>query len=303
MVCDTQQAQDIPKESATVNKLIVTESISDESSEAGWTKVDWQKVAVTMFPSFESVYTVELKPMMGALKDKTERISILYDIIERHSTKIRMVHGLSLMLFGGSWVSLAMFISFWAVHDIDRTLRDLKDFGKGDNMETMLNSLHQFWVLALIWYAIWNVHLLSVVTIAFMLEKYITGTIVNPAIMTQLEERLPLLKMFGRWSPFIIRVSIRISLIVLSSFSYHFQACLVMGCVGYDRLYSSLPIGLRKQIYELEGPFKLDGKAATLLAFVIVCSVWQCWNGYEFSLFGIVVLFGFLVREAKIKSN
>jgi len=260
-------------------------------------------VVVKMFPSFESIYTVKLKPIIGALKDKSESISISYDIIEKHSTKIRMIHGLSLMFYGGSWVSLAIFISFWEVHDIDHTVRDLMDFGKGLSMETMMNSLHQFWLLLLIWYAIWSVQLISVVTIAFMLERYITGTIVNPAIMTQWEERFPLSKMLGRWSPFIIRVSIRITLIVLSYFSYQFQVCLVMGCVGYERLYSSLPIGLRKQISDLEGPFKLDGKAATLWAFVIICSVWQCWNGYEFSLFGIAVLLGFLVRETKIKSN
>jgi len=207
------------------------------------------------------------------------------------------------MLFGGYWVTLAMLISFWAVHRVDIFVRKVRDYGSGVDMGTILNSLHELWILSFLWYAIWSVPLLSVVTIAFMLENYITGTIINPTIMTQLEECLPLLKELGRWSPFIMQVSTRLVLIILSSFSYNFQVCLVMACVGYDRLYSSLSVGVRKQIYAIKGPFELDGKATTLWASAFVCSFWQCWNGYEFSLFGIFVPLGFLTREAKIKDN
>jgi len=304
MVSKIQQVQDAPKESVSIKNLNDTEeSVPDASPDAGFTKVDWWKATITMLPRLEKIYTEMWKPTIGLLKKKSESIPIPYDTFEKHCTKIRLIHGLSLMLFGGYWVTLAMLISFWEVHHVYHFVTKIKECGLGVDMGSRLNSLHELWILAILWYAIWSVPLLSVVTAAFMLEKYITGTIINPAIMTQLEECLPFLKVLGRWSPFIIQVSIRLVLIILSSFSYKFQVCLVMGCVGYDRLYSSLPVGVRKQIYGIKGPFKLDGKASTLWASAFVCSLWQCWNGYEFSLLGIFVPLGFLNRETKIKDN
>jgi len=207
------------------------------------------------------------------------------------------------MIYGGSWISLAILVSFWKVYDVESAFRQLYAFQKGNDMERVLSSLHQVWLLALLCYATWSVPLLSAITVAFMLENYVTCTLINLSVMSRLEECLPVLRKFGSWCPFVIQVAMRCGFVIMYIFSFKFQPCLVMACVGFDRFYSSLPKGIRKQIYALDVPLQLDGKAVVLWISAILCSLWQFLHGYKFSLLCLFVPFGFLIIESKMEGN
>lgn len=60
-------------------------------------------------------------------------------------------------------------------------------------------SLHQLWLLTMVFYAVWSVPILSKITVAFMLEKHVTKTIINPTVKTLFEEHLQVEQIFGRW--------------------------------------------------------------------------------------------------------
>jgi len=304
MADKVQQKQEAEMECKSPNKFIIMdESVSDVSSERGLVRVDWYKTAVTLFPWFENIYVAMLKPKIDAIRESSERIPFSYDTVEKHSSNIRMIHGLFLMVYGGSWGLLTILVSFWTVYDVESVFRKLYGYKEGIEMEKMLSSLHQLWILVLLCYATWSIPLLSAITIAFMLEKYVTGTLINSEVMTILEERFPIVQIFGRWCPFVIQVSIRLGFIILYGLSHKFQPCLVMACVGYDRFYSSLPTGVRKQIHSVGGPLPLDGRAITLWVLAILCSLWQFLHGYEFSMLGLAVPVGFVMLERKIKCN
>jgi len=309
MDTESQQVQ------STNDKLIVMDETNPDETNPG-TPLDkgsstenCYMTIVTAFPRLEKVYSTaeklystEVKPTIEALRKKFESIPFSYETIEQHSTILHLIHGVCLMLCGGSWVWLATLMSFYEVFKVYNVVISLTIQGKGSDMETTLKSLHQVWLLMVVYYGIWSIPLLSKITIAFMLEKFITGTIFNPAIMAHLEERLPLELVFGRWCPFVMKVTIRFVLVFLSVFTYNIQVCLVMACIGYQKLSSSFTEGLCKQIDGIEGPFKLNGNAVTLWASVIVCTVWQFWHGYESSFLGMIVPLGFLVMEKKVKS-
>jgi len=299
---------------STNDKLIVMdETYPDVTNpgtplDEGSSSENWHKTIVTAFPrldkfynSLEKFYSTEVKPTVEASRKKFESIPFSYETIEQHRTTLHLIHGVTLMLCGGSWVWLATLMSFYEIFHVYDVVVSLKVQGKGGNMDEILKSLHQVWRLMMVYYGIWSIPLLSKITIAFMLEKFITGTIVNPAIMAHLEERLPLVLMFGRWCPFVIKVSIRFVLVFLSVFTDNIQVCLVMACIGYQKISSSFTEGLCKQIEGIEGLFKLDGHAVTLWASAIVCTAWQFWHGYESSFLGFIVPIGFLVEEKRLK--
>jgi len=311
MGIDTKSQQ---VESTNAKLIVMDETNPDETNpgtplDKGANFENWHKTIVTAFPSLEKLYSrleksycTKVKPTIEALRKISESIPFTYETIEQHSTTLNLIHGVTLMLCGGSWVWFATLISFYDVFNVYDVVASLKVQGKGGDMETTLKSLHQVWLLMVVYYGIWSIPLLSKITIAFMLEKFITGTIFNPAIMAHLEERLPLELVFGRWCPFVMKVTIRFVLVFLSVFTYNIQVCLVMACIGYQKLSSSFTEGLCKQIDGIEGPFKLNGNAVTLWASVIVCTVWQFWHGYESSFLGMIVPLGFLVMEKKVKS-
>jgi len=305
MGIDTKSQQ---VESTNAKLIVMDETNPDETNpgtplDKGASFENWHKTIVTAFPSLEKFYSfleksysTNVKPTVEALRKKCEIIPFTYETIEQHSTTFNIIHGVTLMLCGGSWVWKATLISFCDVFNVYDVVVSLKVQGKGGDMEMTLKSLHQVWLLMVVYYVIWSIPLLSKITIAFMLEKFITGTFITPAIMADLEERLPLALIFGKWCPFVIKVSIRFVLVVLSVFTGKIQVCLVMACIGYQKLSSSFTEGLCKEIEGIEGLFKLDGNAVTLWAPAIVCTVWQFWHGYESSFLGMIVTLQFLVE-------
>jgi len=236
---------------------------------------------------------------MDLIRNKYENIPISYEMIEQQSAILNLVHGLFLMLYGGSWVSLTTFISFCSVYKVYAVLGDLKIKTKGTEMQPIKSCLYQLWLLIMVLYAVWTVPILSKITVAFMLEKYVSRTIIDPIIKTLIESQWPIPKMFGIWWPLVLKGATRMSLAIMAIFFYNIQVCLVMACIGYHKLCIACSPALHEQIRAMEGPFKLDGTALTLWGSAILCTLWQLWSRYQSSYFGIIVPLGFLLHARK----
>lgn len=53
------------------------------------------------------------------------------------------------------------------------------------------------WLLTLVGFAVWRFPWLSKFTVAFMLEKYVSGVIITPVVMRRVDELVPVIKMLG----------------------------------------------------------------------------------------------------------
>jgi len=277
-----------------------------------WTVFDegFVKLAKT-FPGLHNIYCDQLKPKVDVCKKKLESLNLgptkdlilkkfqnlpfTYEMIEQNSAILNLIHGLILMLYGGSWVSLATLISFCSVYKVYDVIGELKEKNKGTETLTIKGSLHQLWLLTVVLYAVWTVPILSKITVAFMLEKHVSKTIINPIVKTLFEEQLQVEQMVGRWWPLVLKGATRFVLATMAVFFHNIQICLVMACIGYQKLCIACSPALHEQIRAMEGPFKLDGTALTLWASAILCTLWQLWSGYQSSYFGIIVPLGFLI--------
>jgi len=236
--------------------------------------------------------------MMSLERFLFQKIHIV-QTIKQNRSNLHLFHGILTMFLGGSWVGIATLRSFCVENEMyDVVQRFLLNVTQADAKKTS-ESLHQLWVLGMVYYSVFSFPLLSTVVVAFMLEKYLSETIYTPAILTSVEEQVPLRKTFGIWCPYVVQGVVRFILVILSLFSYRMQVCLVMACFGFDQVYSSFTDGLRRQIEATEGPFKLNGKAVMLWVCAIACSCWQFIHGYESSFIGILVPLGFLVQDKR----
>jgi len=283
-----------------------------------WTVFDEGLVKLSeTFPGLHNIYCEQLKPTIDVCKKKFESLKLnfeptkdlilkkyqsipfTYEMIEQQSAILNLIHGLFLMLYGGSWVSLATLISFCSVYKVYDVFGELKEKNKGTGMLSIKGSLHQLWLLTMVFYAVWTVPILSKITVAFMLEKHVSRTIINPTVKTLFEERFQVEQMFGGWWPLVLKGVTRFVLATMAVFFHNIQICLVMACIGYHKLCIACSPALHEQIRAMEGPFKLDGTALTLWGSAILCTLWQLWSRYQSSYFGIIVPLGFLLHARK----
>jgi len=114
---------------------------------------------------------------------------------------------------------------------------------------------------------VWKIPLLSKITVAFMLEKQVSATVMNLSTEIDFEKQK-----FGRWQPLVLKGAARLLFTFLSIFFHNVQVCFVMAHIGYHKLCMAISPALRKQIQVMEGPYKLDGTTLTLWACVITCT-------------------------------
>jgi len=300
MVNVEQRKNEFTAEKPTIVKLVNMDDkvTQGELSDEGYTNENWKKTILTSSPMLQKIYN-DVKPSMDKFRNKLQTIPV-YETIEQERSKLHLFHGILTMILGGSWVGFANLWCFCVVNDVFDVVGTLMLNVTGADMEKTMKCLHQLWVYALVYYAVRTVPLLSNVTIAFMLEKYVTETIYASAIMASVEVYLPLKGTFGRWCPCVVQGLVRFFLIVLSLVSSRIQVCLVMACIGFHKVYGSLTESLREEIENFKGPFKLGGKSVMLWVCVIVTSGWQFMHEYESYFIGILVPLGFLIRE-KVK--
>lgn len=287
---ESQQCKATNAKLITMDDTSNTDTLENERFET----LDWNKVVMTWFPFLEKISPAVMDIMMPL---KTKLPMSIYEKFDVQRFNLNLAHGVLLLLYGGSWVRLATLVSFCIVYDVFEVVGRLNfELGAKEMIVTM-KTLKQLWLLMLGSYAVYTSPFLSNITIAFMLEKYISDTIHSPSIMTNIEKRLSLKKAFGRWRPQAIQVVIRFVLVILSPVSSNFQVCLVMSCIGCQKVYSSLPAAIQQWIDTVEGPFDVDGKPVILWSCAIMCSLWQLLTGYQFSFLGTIVPFGFLIKE------
>jgi len=179
MVEHKESHQQLEKENRTTSKLQM---------------MDNPDIEVDIFSDLVNFYRTYVKNNVDILRQK---IAFSWDLIEQHSTALQSIHGLFLMLYGGSWLALATWMSFCVVYHEQDTASMLRTQGKVANMKTLWKTLNRLWLLTLVGFAVWTAPLLSKITVSFMLEKYVSGVIVNPVIMIRLQKLLPVIKMLG----------------------------------------------------------------------------------------------------------
>lgn len=158
---------------------------------------NWAETAASKFPRFKEFYCSYIKSNLGNFRQKYEHILFSYSMIEQHNTTLQAIHGLFLMLYGGSWVSCATFLSFSIVYQLRDVLGQLESQRKVVEIETVLKTLNRMWLLAIVGYSVWKIPLLAKFTVAFMLEKYVTAFLVSSGIIARVEEKIPLEKGLG----------------------------------------------------------------------------------------------------------
>jgi len=239
--------------------------------------------------------SVQFQQTLDLLREKCKNIPLCYEMIERQSVILNLIHGMFLMMCGGSWVYLATFYSFFSVYNVWDTLVVLNTRVKDPEMSSINSCLQILWLKMVALYAVWKIPLLSKITVAFMLEKQVSAAVVNRSTRTFFEELN-----FGRWQPLVLKGATRLLFAFLSIFLHNIQVCFVMAHLGYHKLCMAISPALRKQIQVFEGPYNLNGTTLTLWACVIACTGWQWFCAYESSLLGIIVPLGFLVHAQKL---
>jgi len=215
----------------------------------------------------EKLESVQFQKALDLLKEKCQNIPLCYEMIEQQSVILNLIHGMFLMMFGGSWVYLATFYSFFSVYNVWDTLVVLNARVKDPEMSSIKSCLQILWLQMVALYAVWKIPMLSKITVAFMLEKQVSVTVMNISTKTFFEELN-----FGRWQQLVLKGATRLSFAFLSIFVPNIQVCFVMGHIGYHKLCMAISPTLRKQIQGMEGPYNLDGTTLTLWACVVACT-------------------------------
>lgn len=239
--------------------------------------------------------SLQFQQTLDLLREKCQNIPLCYEVIEQQSVILNLIHGMFLMMCGGSQVYLATFYSFFSVYNVWDTLVVLNARVKDPEMSSVKSCLQILWLQTVALYAVLKIPLLSKITVAFMLEKQLSATVMNLSTRTFLEELN-----FGRWQPLVLKGATRLLFAFLSIFFHNIQVCFVMAHIGYHKLCMAISPALRKQIQVFEGPYNMNGTTLTLWVCVIACTGQQQFNAYESSLLGIIVPLGFLVHAQKL---
>lgn len=159
--------------------------------------------------------------------------------------------------------------------------------------------VHELLVLLVVFYAVWTVPFFARVTIAIATQKYVTQILMTPALIDPLDQVIPLRKMFGGW----VQLAISTAAVLLGTcFPVKIQACMLMVCLGYNKLFLAAPESFNDMIASVSGPNNLDGKSTFFLVVVFISILWQLLHGFQSSLVGFIVPLGFLiVKEPHIE--
>jgi len=210
----------------TSAKLEILDVSGTNPSNSADREAKWEKSFAGAIPHWGKMYCMKFKPVIEVVKKKLgelagyvsleeayskmvtainvlkwryARIPFSWDMVLQWSTQLDQIHGLSLMLCGGSWVSLATFLSFCEVYHVQDVVRELKPQTKWPEMKSLSKSLHQLWILTLVGYVTCSVPLVRKFTVALMLENLIRASVTSK-IMAHIEKRVAKeTQVLGRW--------------------------------------------------------------------------------------------------------
>jgi hypothetical protein len=154
--------------------------------------------------------------------------------------------------------------------------------------------VHELFVLLVIIYVVWTVPFFARVTIAITIQKYLMHIMMKPALTDLLDQIIPLTRVFGDWIRFAI---ITASVLLVICFPEKIQACILMVCLGYNKLFLASPESFTDLVESVSGPNNLDGKSTFLLVVVVISVVWQLLHGFQSSILRLIVPLGFLIAK------
>jgi len=257
----------------------------------------------TRFPAWGFFCEEKVKIFFALLMHLYSSISISYNNwIKPNRANIQIIHSVCMIFWGGSWYSLALFLSFVNVYPVVKNVKKILDFPYDrfelnfDLLEKhIVNSAHEIWVMFVIFYSVWTIPVVASLTISFATLKLVAQTMIDVQVTKFFERNLSLLEKCGRFPRYVM------SVLLISLLPTNIQACLLTSCWGCHKLSSVLSDGFKENVSSIKGPNNIDGIILTSWICVAISIVLQLFGDFQSSLFGFLVPLGFCIPKVSAK--
>lgn len=251
----------------------------------------------TNFPALGKLYDDKIKSNVDSLIKNYQRFPISYEKhIKPNLGRMQLIHSVCLVLWGGSWYSFAVLLSFLHVYAVEDYTRGLMQFPfdgavvDAKMWEThMVESAYELWVLFVIFYVVWTVPFFTSMTFASTIYKRVTKTNVSQAVIEFLKKQR-LYEIFGKWLGFGV---VGASVLMFILLPLRIQACLLMSCLGYQKMLERS----REMVESIKWPNNYDGLILIFWTCIAASIIFQFFSGFQASVFGFTVPFGFCIPK------
>jgi len=273
-----------------VNASVVQSRFYESSCQFG-------RCICTSFPALGKFYDDKMKSNVDSLVKNYQRFPISYEEhIEPNLGRMQLIHSVCLILWGGSWYSFAVLLSFFHVYPIEDCTRGLMQFAfDGDVVDAemwetyIVESAYELWVLFVNFYVVWTVPFFASMTFAATIYKRVRKTNVSRAMMEYLEKQR-LYEIFGKWLGFAV---VGASVLMFVFLPLRIQACLLMSCLGYQKMSEHS----REMVESIEWPNNYDGMVMIFCTCIAASVIFQVFSGFQASLFAFTVPLGFCIPK------
>jgi len=251
----------------------------------------------TSFPALGKFYDDKIKIKADSLVKNYQRLPFSY---EKHMKpnlgSMRLIHSVCLILWGGSWQSFAVLLSFFHVYTVEDYTHGLMQFPfDGAEVDAkmwethIVEAAHELWVLFVIFYVVWTVPFFTSLTFFSTIQKCVTKTVASGA-MTEYFEKQGLNGLFGKWLGFAV---VGVSAFMFIPLPIRLQTCLLMSCFGYQKLSECS----RGMVESINWPNNYDGMTIIFCACLATSIFFQYFSGFQSSLLGFTVPLGFCIPK------
>lgn len=251
----------------------------------------------TRFPALGKFYDDKIKSNVDSLVKNYQRFPISYEKhIKPNLGRMRIIHSVCLILWGGSWYSFAVLLSFFHVYAVEDYTRGLMLFPfdgavvDAEMWETLIvESAYELWVLFVIFYVVWTVPFFTSMTFVLTIYKCVTKTNVSRAMIEYLEQQR-LYEIFGKWLGFAV---VGASVLLFILLPLRIQACLLMSCLGHQKMSEHS----REMVESIKWPNNYDGMILIFCTCIAASIIFQYFSGFQASVFGFTVPLGFCIPK------
>jgi len=267
------------------------------------------------FPALEVFYEEKMRSHVDFLIARTP---VYYEkYVKPNEANLQLVHSVCMIFWGGSWYSFALLLSFFNVYienytneilnlnAVEKYLQKIWDFSfdkfsvhsKMFEMK-IVKSAHEIWVLFVIFYAVWTVSFLASLTMTLATLKLVANTMISREMTVYFEKNILNLSTSARWLRYAVFI---MSALVFVLLPINIQACILMSCLGYQKLISVMSDGFKENVFSIKGPNNIDGIIITSWIIVAMSIILQFFCRFQSSLFGFMVPLGFYIpRETNL---
>lgn len=146
----------------------------------------------------------------------------------------------------------------------------------------------------MVFYVVWTVPFLARVTFAVAIQKCITTTVVHRAVIEYLKKQ-SVDKIFGKWFASAV---VTITFLMLILFPLRVQACLLISCLGYQKLFSAMSKSAREMVESIKLPKNYDGMIITFCICMTASTLLMFFSSFQYSLLRFTVPLGFCIPKA-----